>query len=283
MTPLHGSVRLLAIDLDGTLLDSGQKISHRNLGTLERAHERGIQVAIVTGRRYSAARGLTSSLDFPYFLITSAGALISSSANGTLVASFWNPTRLERFLAHLAAFRSHTFLIAQAVGRGEILCQGPDPEDPHVNRYLRLNREFILRSQRLDGPAPRNILQVAFLGGLERMELLRTRLATFPDVRAVSVAETRYPERDFELIDVVECGANKGHALGWLARTLDVESGDVMAIGDNLADRSMLEYAGLAVVMGNGHNDLKGRWPVTSSNDADGVAEAVEKCALEPL
>ena len=45
----------------------------------------------------------------------------------------------------------------------------------------------------------------------------------------------------------------------------------------------MLEYAGLAVVMGNGHNDLKGRWPVTSSNDADGVAEAVEKCALESL
>ena len=281
MTPSEGSVRLLAIDLDGTLLDSHQKISNRNVRALTRAHKDGIHVAIVTGRRNSATRLLTSALDFPHFQITSAGALISSTTQGTMMASFWKPERLQRFLTHVVLFRARTFLIAQAEGPGEILCENPDRQDPHVDRYIRLNGDFIVRSQCLANPVPRNVLQVAFLGGLDRMETLRNRVSEFPDLDSVSVAQTRYPERDFELVDVVEAGSDKGHALGWLAKTLDIESSDVMAIGDNLADQSMLQYAGHPVVMANGHETLKALWPVTGTNDADGVATAVEKYCLQ--
>ncbi len=281
MTHPHRSVRLAAIDLDGTLLDSRQNISDRNLRTLRLACDRGIQIAIVTGRRHSAARSLVALFNFPHFLITSAGALISSSEDGTLVANTWDSTLLQRFLAHVAMFRSQTFLIKHAEGKDQILCQVPDEGDPHVDRYLRLNGESILRCERLDNPVPENILQVAFMGGLEPMEMLRTRVEAFSGVEAISVSQTRYPERDFELIDVVESGADKGQSLKRLAQMLGIDASETMAIGDNLADRSMLEYAGRSVVMANGHDDLKRRWRVTGSNDADGVAEAVEECWLE--
>ena len=113
------------------------------------------------------------------------------------------------------------------------------------------------------------------------MEMLGKRVKAFSDLEALSVSQTRYPERDFELIDVVGSGADKGQSLKRLAQMLRIDAGETMAIGDNLADRSMLEYAGRSVVMANGHDDLKRRWRVTGSNDADGVAEAVEECWLE--
>lgn len=275
------SVRLAAIDLDGTLLDSRQNISDRNLRTLRLTCDRGIQIAIVTGRRHSAARDLIAAFDFPHFLITSAGALISSSESGTLVASTWDSALLQRFLAHAAMFRSQTFLIEHAEGRDQLLCQEPDEGDPHVDRYLCLNKDSVLRREQLDNPVPENILQVAFMGGLKPMEMLGKRVKAFSDLEALSVSQTRYPERDFELIDVVGSGADKGQSLKRLAQMLRIDAGETMAIGDNLADRSMLEYAGRSVVMANGHDDLKRRWRATGSNDADGVAEAVEECWLE--
>ena len=274
-------MRLLAVDLDGTLLDSNWELSDRNRRALTTARRQGVEIAIVTGRRNSAARRLVQALDFDHYLITSAGALVSSKTAGPLVSREWDGDLLEQFLSHVHRFRGATFLITNAEGPGEILSQDPDVEDPHVARYLRLNKGFIARSSDLAAPAGAGVLQVAFMGPLGRMDELRGIIDGFGRLDEISVSHTRYPERDFELIDAVRSDADKGHAVRKLADMLGIDAGQTMAIGDNHADEAMLEFAGLPFVVANAQDALKRRWPVIPSNDDNGVALAIDT-HLEP-
>ncbi len=240
------------------------------------ARRQGVEIAIVTGRRNSAARRLVQALDFDHYFITSAGALVSSKTAGPLVTREWNGDLLEQFLSHVHRFRGATFLITDAEGPGEILCQEPDVEDPHVARYLRLNDGFIARSSNLATSTGAGVLQVAFMGSLGRMDELRGIIDGFGRLDEISVSHTRYPERDFELIDAVRSDADKGHAVRKLAEMLGIEAGQTMAIGDNHADEAMLEFAGHPFVVANAADGLKRRWPVVPSNDENGVARAIQ-------
>ena len=94
----------------------------------------------------------------------------------------------------------------------------------------------------------------------------------------LSLMLTEYAERDFSLLDITARGCSKGAALEVLARSLGVDRGEVMAVGDNLNDREMLEFAGAPVVMGNAVEPLKARgWPLTARHDACGLADAIER------
>ena len=270
------AVRLLAVDLDGTLLDSNWELSDRNRRALTRARTQGVEIAIATGRRNSAARTLVQSLDFDHYLITSAGALVSSKTAGPLLSHQWDEGLLEQFLSHVQRFRGATFLITDSEGPGEIQCQDPDLEDPHVGRYVRLNEGFIARNSNLAAHPGAGVLQVAFMGSLIRMDELRGVIDGFGSLDNISVSHTRYPERDFELIDAVRCDADKGHAVRKLAEMLGIAAGRTMAIGDNHADEAMLEFAGHPFVVANAQDELKRRWPVIPSNDEDGVALAID-------
>jgi hydroxymethylpyrimidine pyrophosphatase-like HAD family hydrolase len=95
------------------------------------------------------------------------------------------------------------------------------------------------------------------------------------------VCRTEYERRDFSLVDVTAPTATKGHALAWRAGTLGLAPEQVMAIGDNLNDLEMLDYAGVPVIMGNAVAELRGRgWHETSTHDEAGVAQAIRRLAL---
>ena len=96
-----------------------------------------------------------------------------------------------------------------------------------------------------------------------------------------SVALTEYEHRDFSLVDVMQAGCSKGSALAAWAERQGLSPSEVMAVGDNLNDLEMLEFAGTPVVMGNAIADLKTRgWAATATNDEAGVARAIETFVL---
>ncbi len=108
-------------------------------------------------------------------------------------------------------------------------------------------------------------------------------LRAMPGAHRFAVVMTEYEARNFSLVDVLHPACSKGAALAEWATLRGLERKDVMAIGDNLNDREMLEYAGLPVVMGNSVPELKRLgWRVTLSNDQNGVAAAIEAYALGP-
>jgi len=95
---------------------------------------------------------------------------------------------------------------------------------------------------------------------------------------AVTTLRTEYPARDLSIIDVLNAGCSKGHALERWAAFRGYRREEVMAVGDNHNDVEMLEFAGYPVIMGNACEELRGRgWTVTRGNDDCGVAAAVEQ------
>jgi hydroxymethylpyrimidine pyrophosphatase-like HAD family hydrolase len=121
-----------------------------------------------------------------------------------------------------------------------------------------------------------------FNGGVDRMRELIARLEAAPSASQYAVSFVEYRWRDFTLVDVLGAGVTKGTTLADWARSLGFTREAVMALGDNYNDREMLAYAGIGVAMGNSVAELlHGAFHVTGTNDEAGLAQAIERFALE--
>ena len=275
------AIRLLAIDLDGTLLDSRWQVSDVNARALWKAHAIGVRIAFVTGRRYTFTRPHTTRFEFPHYLITSAGA---STRLGTGERLFRHPLRstaVHDFLAFTRPIQSSMFLVSDVDGAGELLCHQPRLSNPHAARYIESNRAFLTEVEDLVVGIGEDLLQIALLGGMDEMRAAVALIEAFPQRSEFNLLRTEYPLRDFAMLDVLAAEINKGLALAELASSLEVDRSEIMAIGDNHNDLDMLTFAGLPVIMANAQNDLRTYgWPVTASNDEHGVALAIERFIL---
>jgi len=154
-------------------------------------------------------------------------------------------------------------------------------DDPIRRGYLDRNLEFIAEVSPLVDCLTEDPIQVMFTGPVARLRETEAFLTQLSFSSDYSLAVTFYDSRNFGLVDVISPGCSKGATLAeWVGRR-GWSRQDVMAIGDNLNDLEMLEYAGLPVVMGNSVPELKSLgWHETLTNDQGGVAAAIETFAL---
>jgi hydroxymethylpyrimidine pyrophosphatase-like HAD family hydrolase len=124
-------------------------------------------------------------------------------------------------------------------------------------------------------------IQVMFNGSVAPMRELVAALRALPDADQYAVALTEYERRDFSLVDVNGAGCSKGSTLARWVERRGLTRDQVMAVGDNLNDVEMLDFAGTAVVMGNAAETIKQRgYLATGTNDEDGLATAIRQYAL---
>ena len=153
-----------------------------------------------------------------------------------------------------------------------------DWSHPQRHWYYERNRAFITRVEPIEAALTEDPAQVAFTGGVEQMRALAAEVRALPQAPEVTVTLTEYAERDFSLLDLIAGGWSKGAALAAWTHSLGLARSAVMAVGDNLNDREMLEFAGWPVVMGNAVEPLKALgWPVTASHDECGLADAIDR------
>lgn len=272
-------IRLIGIDIDGTLLDSGGRMPDENRDAIHEAVLRGVHVALVTGRSYPFARPVADRLPSEVTLIASNGA-IERALDGTTLAR----RLLSRVVAHAVLdrtrqYRSSAALIFDRAQERQFLFETMDWEDPNRKGYWSRNQSLIERCVPLEQALTDDPIQVMFNGAVEPMRSL-ARLLGAGDP-GFSVSLTEYEDRDFSLVDITAPGATKGLALAWRAAQLGVSRDEVMAVGDNFNDLEMLAFAGCPVVMGNAVAALKERgWPVTGGHDAGGLAQAIRRFAL---
>jgi Cof subfamily protein (haloacid dehalogenase superfamily) len=277
-------IRLLALDLDGTVLDSKWNLSEVTRKRLREAHDRGVQIVFVTGRRYLTAHPITREFDFPHFVITTAGAVAHSSAGERLFTHVMDPRLVSEVVGHMPSFRPWTFLISDGNGREDLFCESPRLENPHIARYVERNHAFLTRVADLAARLNSPIIEVVLLGYVAEMRDAVRQLAEFPMRHRVKVLRTEYLDRDLCLLDILDAVTDKGQAVRQLAELLGIAPESVMAIGDNHSDLDMLSYAGYPVVMGNATEELKSAgWPITATNDEDGVAKAIERFILSQM
>ena len=283
-------VRLLALDLDGTLLDSHGRLSDRNRRAVAAARARGVRVALVTGRRFRDARPLALELGVDVPLVAHNGALTKHARTLETVAAIHLPLAAARAVLRVArAHKADALVSDDADGPGVLVYDHIDEANRPAFEYMAWARrihgaeapEAILRVPSLEDYLDHPPVHIAFSGTDEEMLRLGAVLrAELPGL--VKLMITVYPAKRFGLVDVLHPEVSKGTGLAAVAREYGIPRADVMAVGDNHNDVEMLEFAGTAVAVANAEPALRALADIhlTAANDEDGVAVAIERFIL---
>jgi Cof subfamily protein (haloacid dehalogenase superfamily) len=276
------SVRLIAIDIDGTLLDSNFQVSARNLATLRRANSQGVEILLATGRRHTFALPVAHALGFEVGLISSNGA-ITKASDGSLFHR--DPLPLAAVLelvAHMTDFRRNLVITFDGEDDRPLMLETLDELNASISKWLEKNAQYLRFVHPIESGLTSDPIQAMFCGTVERMMAAQKQLKKNKALLTrITALKTQYDERDLCMVDILNRGCTKGAALKRWAAFKGYMPGEIMAIGDNYNDIEMLEFAGHPYIMGNATEELRDRgWNTTLSNNENGVANAIE-AALE--
>jgi Cof subfamily protein (haloacid dehalogenase superfamily) len=285
------AISLLALDLDGTLLNSRGQISDRNRTAIENARANGVRVALVTGRRFRDSRPIALELGLDVPVISHNGALTKHAATLQTVSVLPLPLAAAREALRVGrSVAADPLLSDDHEGLGTLIYDRLIGQDAAIHKYVAWARRIhgeeegqrsVQQVNTLEEYLDHDPIHLAFSGPCVKMdqleELLHAELGS-----TVKVLGTKYPDQDFTLIDVVNPAASKGAGVAATAAELGASPEEIMAIGDNYNDLEMLLFAGVGVVMANAPLSLReiaGLHP-TASNSEDGVALAIEQFIL---
>jgi len=272
------SIRLLAVDIDGTLLNPQFQVSEADLAALRRAHQEEVEVVVVTGRRHTFALPIVQQLGFDVWLISSNGAVTRSLSGHTFHRDLLPAATCRKLCMAMQEFRGNTVLTFDIEGKGAVVLERMDELNGSIRRWLEKNLEYIDFVVPIEKSITSDPVQAMFCGPIARMHQALATLAVSGIENEITVLRTEYPVRDLSIVDVLNQGCSKGHALERWAKYRGIPREQVMAIGDNYNDIEMLAFAGVPFIMGNASKELRGRgWEVTLPNDQSGVAAAVER------
>jgi Cof subfamily protein (haloacid dehalogenase superfamily) len=278
------AVKLIALDIDGTLLDSRWTLPEANRAAIAEATRRGIEVALVTGRRYDFAMPIALQLGAPLTMIVSNGAVIRTQDGQTHLRHLLRRETAKRVLEITRPWRDSTAVIFDRPQANQVILEVFATDDPIRSAYYARNKEFIGQAVPLESCLTEDPLQVMLSGKVEPMRDAEAVLRGAQATEGFKVAATVYESRDFSMIDVLHPHCSKGAALAEWATLRGLTREEVMAVGDNHNDLEMLSYAGVPVVMGNCVPELRNfGWHETASNDHNGVAAAIELFALREV
>lgn len=285
-------IKLLALDLDGTTLDSQGLIPDANRAAIRAAEAAGVLVTIATGRRFRDAQpvGLDLGLNAP--LITHNGGLLKyADSEETVHCSLLTTATSLEVVRVGKEFGGDALVSTDPHGLGTLLYDRISDDNIPLKKYLRwsegLHGDEIGRSGVAHVPSLEDILDaheivhISFSGSCEPMRELEATLKEEFGT-GVTILATIYPSLDFTLLDILPPDASKGHGVAKLAEINGLTAENVMTMGDNYNDLEMLEWAGTAVVMGNADAKLREmpNFYTTLSNDEGGVAAAVTRFIL---
>lgn len=276
----HQEIKLILLDLDGTLLDSRKEISHANYDALEQAAAKGIHIVPCTGRFYAGMPEAVRSLPFLRYAITINGACIYDAVGDrTLHSALISLEQAEEVFSVLETlpviydcFQDGWGWIDRAFY--DMAAQyAPDRISADYIRSSRTPVDNFRQTIRRRGRGVQKI-QMFFRDMALRLEMLDALQQRFPELIVTTSLSNN--------IEINSRAAHKGAALLELCRQLDIDPKATMAFGDGHNDLTMLQTAGVGVAMGNASQQVKDAADyITDTNDADGVAKAVWRFCLD--
>jgi Cof subfamily protein (haloacid dehalogenase superfamily) len=272
-------IRLLAVDLDGTLVVDGDVISDPTREALYRLRGAGVELVVATGRRFRMAQGAIDALGLPVPAICLGGALVKRRDGSTLHAEGFDT---DQFRAVASLFRGcgHTVVAQRDSGRDggpDFLIDGSAPWNPPTEDYHDRNRQFAQTVQDLYDQERDDVLVIGAFAELEDLRLLESELhGAHPGAFTAHVMSGFFNRGHY--CEVVPAGISKWTGLQRLADHLGVAHAEICAVGDEINDLSMVSAAGMGVAMGNAQEELKraADW-VTGRHDEDGLVAVVER------
>lgn len=268
------TIQLIAIDIDDTLLNSEGKLLPSTITAINRATAQGIKVVLCTGRPLAGVKPYLDQLGIDgddQYVITYNGAVIESVA-GRIVAKHLVNNAHYRAMTTFGQAHHVPFNVLDA--ESTIYTADRDVSWVTVVQAWE-NKAGLLVRDPDDLPNDFQIAKGVFVGEGPQLDAVEPLVkTTFGNDLYVVRAATNF-------LEVMNARVNKGQALKDLAKVLGLKADEVMAVGDEKNDLPMFAYAGTAVAMGNGSDAAKEAADyVTGTNDANGVADAIQKLAL---
>ncbi|MDP4090244.1 MAG: Cof-type HAD-IIB family hydrolase [Bacillota bacterium] len=270
--------KMLCIDMDGTLLNSQKEITEKNKEYLRKAQEAGVKVVITTGRLFTSADYYADLIGIKAPIISANGAYIREKDRDEVI-----------YKALLG--RENCCTILEVLKKYELIPNFHTPnkifterKNPHIQMYLKINDRhpedkkidiiFVDKWEHVFEEFEMEILKcLAISEDNERVMKAKGELLTLEGLEVVSSSSNNF--------EVMTRGISKGRAVEILASYYNIVQDEIICIGDNENDASMIQYAGLGVAMGNAEEEIKDMAQyITASNDEDGVAEVVDKFIL---
>lgn len=263
------TIKLVALDMDDTLLNDDRQISPRNRKAICQAVEQGVLVTIATGRMYCSARPYAEMLGIDIPLVVYNGGLVKSTQSGEVL--FHQPVPLELANEVLAFFRERNWYVQTYIDDVlyvESLSEMAQAYADYAGVSAVPVGDRLYRCEQ----APTKILGMASVDFVREMEAAVSE--KFGDRLCTASSKAMF-------LEMVHPQVNKARALSFLASKYGIAQSEVMAIGDSGNDVAMLRYAGLGVAMANARPAAKdAAQVVTAGNNDDGVALAIEKYVL---
>ena len=270
------TIRLIALDLDGTLLDSEKRLPRPNLDALTRAHRAGAYIVPATGRFFAAMPEVIRALPFLRYAITINGARVSNADDSEVLYTADLPLaqalEIMRWLDTLPVI--YDCYMDNAGWMTESMQRRAErfAPDRHYLKMLRELRTPVPELKDFIAGRGHDIQKIQFFTNdlTLRADVLESCAARFPG----TVASASCPNN----VEINCAAATKGEALLGLCRALSIDPAETMAFGDGLNDISMLRAAGVGVAMGNASQEVKAAADlITADCDACGVADAVNR------
>ncbi|HLH22851.1 MAG TPA: HAD hydrolase family protein [Chloroflexota bacterium] len=275
--------RLLALDVDGTLLDSAGVLQPRVRQAVRAAADAGCVVAIATGRRYHAAVAIAEALGLDAPLILHNGAVVQRAQSGEVLAEAPLPLPAAHAAAGIMAASGAQVVAFPPPRLGDVVIAGPADLDGELAALYLADCGLRVCRRPLDdlfeGVGP---LTMVAMDSETRLDGVAAALATRADCR---VTRNTFPlwGRRFHVLDVLAPETSKAAAVAALAARLGVPLAATVAIGDHFNDVEMLETVGLGIAMGNAPAEVRARAArVTGTCDEAGVAQALEALPFGP-
>jgi 5-amino-6-(5-phospho-D-ribitylamino)uracil phosphatase len=270
--------RLLAIDIDGTLVNSRDQLTPATAAALARAGKAGIHVVLATGRRYSHALPLVQQLGIDVPLVTASGALVKDPIDHrTLFQARFDPQVLHDAVATIDRCGFDTVVCA------DTFCEGFDfyhacrkARTPQLVEYLTRNAaRGRLWPQMLEAPPP-GVFALFTVGTQQQMDGLEAALRReLPDKLHVHVLHP--PNYSGFFTEITPAGVTKWSAIQRLAQSWGIADAEICAVGDDVNDVPMIHGAGLGVAMGNAQPAVKAAANrIAPRHDDDGLVEVVK-------
>jgi len=269
--------KLLAVDLDGTLLNGKEKISAGNLAAVREAHRKGVKIVVSTGRSYTTAEEYIHQLDVGHLSVTYNGALIR------------NGTGIMRRVSMADNVAAQILRLLVSLGHCPIVYASD--ENKYYEKVDRYSEAFIsyvggaeMKMYKVDGLLERaweDVLRLTVVTGTEHVERLHKEMVPRYASRIRTIG-TYFPGFDFWTFEILDIGSSKSKGLEYICSRFGIGRGEVIAVGDNDNDVDMIEWAGLGAAMKNGLPAAReaADYVTERTNNEDGVAEVIERFVL---
>ena len=269
------TIKLVAIDIDGTLLNSQHQITPRVKAAIDQARAQGVYVVVTTGRPFIGAQPYLRQLAFDQpgeYCITNNGALVQQAASGDIVAEITLSFNDYLYCEKLARTLQVHF---HALDKSSLYTANKDISQYTVQEASM--NSLPLRYRGVEEMDPQMTFPKVMI--IDHPELLDKAISQLPAETWQNYTILRSAPYYLEILNK---RVDKGQAVKALAEQLGLTAENIMTIGDHENDLAMLEYAGIGVAMGNAIDSAKAVSQfITASNDEHGVAVAIEKFVLQ--